>query len=212
MSGSLTVELYNVFHAERTEQLGDDDAAYGVDSIYRHSEVGFGNRVAVHEFKGEHLVYVLAVVGGVDLFVAELHHVGKLIRVVGCNGEHLFALGVVEEFSLLVEELQGVPLGGVVGCGDDYAAAGSFGHNGHFGGGSRGEADVDNIKSHAAESGNNDAAHHLSGEACVATHHDNVGCAGCGAAYECCICGGKFHDIKWRESFAGGTANCAADA
>ena len=50
------------------------------------------------------------------------------------NSQHSFALGIIEELTLLVEQLEGIPLFGVMaGCEDDTACC-LFAGNRQFGG------------------------------------------------------------------------------
>ena len=93
-----------------------------------------------------------------------------------------------EEFALIVEEFEGVPLARIVGCGDDDAAVCSGHFDCEFGGRCGCEAALDYINA-AADNG---AAHqlldHLSGQSRIPSHHEFVP-AGCGWG---CLCLGGF--------------------
>ena len=63
----------------------------------------------------------------IDIGIVEVFGFGNL--------QHLVAFSGVEEFALLVEEFEGVPMTGVVAGGDDDAATGAFHRYRNFGGG-----------------------------------------------------------------------------
>ena len=94
-TGSLAVELYDVFHTESAEELGYNHAAHGVYRIDSHSEVCFGNGFGVDEVEAQHRVYVASVVGGVCLFVTEFGDGCECVGVVGSYAQHFLALDVV---------------------------------------------------------------------------------------------------------------------
>ena len=48
-AGSLTVQFYNVLYPECTQKLRYYNAADGIYSVYRHSEIRIGNSIAVNK-------------------------------------------------------------------------------------------------------------------------------------------------------------------
>ena len=88
----------------------------------------------IDEVETQHHVDVLLVVGVVFGVMAESIDIG-IVEVFGFgNLQHLVAFSGVEEFALLVEEFEGVPMTGVVAGGDDDAATGAFHRYRNFGG------------------------------------------------------------------------------
>ena len=129
----LAVEFYDFFYAECGKELRDDNTADGVDGVDGYGEVGVGDSFAVDEGQGEHGFDVSAVVGGIGAYGAEVVDGRECVFAFGGDAEHFFTFGVVEEFTARVEEFKGVPLYGVVGCGEDKSAVGPFGSDGDFG-------------------------------------------------------------------------------
>ena len=67
-----------------------------------------------------------------------------------------------------VEELEGVPLAGVVTGRDDHTTAGTFHGNGQFGRRRGSQTDVDHVEAHAHQRTADDLADHLTGDARIA--------------------------------------------
>ena len=135
IAGGGAVELDDFLHAERAEELRDDDATNGVHRVDSDGETGFGDSLAVDERQGEHLLDVPAVVGGVGVDLSEIvDFCESELSGVG-YAEHLGAFLRVEELAFLVEKLEGVPLAGIVRCGEDESAACVLAGDGKLGGG-----------------------------------------------------------------------------
>ena len=125
---------YGVLHAEAVEEGREDDAAYAVDGIDNDLELCLPHCLRVHEFQCHHGVDVSLVEALLGVF-AEVVHVGEGEALCLCYGEHLRSVCRCEEFSIGVEQLQGVPVARVVRRGDDDAAVSACHCHGEFGGG-----------------------------------------------------------------------------
>ena len=79
---------------------------------------------------------MLLVIRQVLAVSAQLAHLGIVESLGLGNTKHLVAFFLVEELALLVQQLQGIPLFGIVGSGQDDTAAGPFHGHGQFGSGS----------------------------------------------------------------------------
>ena len=147
----VTEEFLHLLHAQGLQQLGYGDTTHRVDCINSDGEVGFADRFNVHEVKCQHLINVTTEPGIVLLLASQVVHVG-IVKVLGLSEtEYFLALGIGEEFAIVVEKLEGIPLLGVVRSRDDDAATSVLTHYRQFGGRSGGKADVDHIKAHAHE-------------------------------------------------------------
>ena len=206
----LAVELDDIFHAESAEQLRDYDTANRVDSVDGYRKVGLGYGICVHKLKSEHLLDVTAVVGVVYIFMSEIIDFGKGVFAAFGYAQHLFALCVVEKFAFLVEELEGVPLLGVVAGCDDDASDRAFLHYSYLCCRSRGQTDVDHIHAHGCEGAGDEIADHGAAQTCVATHYDGARVARGITADKCCVSGCKLYNVQRREAFAGCAAYGAA--
>ncbi len=180
----LAVELVHVLHAEPLQQLGQDDAAHGVDCVYRHAEVCRAYRLNIDQRQSQHGVDVLSVVCVVLTVCAEPVDLG-IVEVLGFGyRQHLVSFFLVQELTLLVQQLQRVPLLGVVRCRQDYAATGTFHRHCHLGRGRCRQTYVHDIPAHSHQCACHDITHHASRDACVATHDNPVVPDGTGAAYQ----------------------------
>ncbi len=152
---------------------------------------------------------MLAVVCRIDQFMAEIHHVAERIGIGLCRSKHLLALCIIEKLAVFVQKFKRVPLHGIVACGYYNTATGILFSDSDLCSRSRCQADIDHIKSHAAKCGYNNAAHHFSGDSCIASNDNKIGVFGCITSYERCISGRKLDDIKRRQTFARSTADSA---
>lgn len=146
----LAVE-YLVADAEGFKQSREDDAADAVDGIHADAELGLADGFAVNEAESKHALYMALVEGVVFDVATQMIYVGIFEGFGLSDAEHLVAGFLVEELAFAVEQLQGVPLAGVVGGGDDDAAVGSAHADGKFGGRRGGESDVDYVVAVAHE-------------------------------------------------------------
>ena len=185
---TLTVENL-VVETEGLEELGEDDAAHGVDGIGTDAELALADGLDIDEFQLEHGVDMTTVVGVVDGAGAELVDL-CVMEVFGlCDAEHFGTVGSGEELALVVEQLQGVPLAGVVRGGDDDAAVSLSHAYGELGRRCGGVADVDDIVAHTHKGAYDDVADHEAGDSAVATDDDLM------TTDELCIGSGKLDDV-----------------
>jgi hypothetical protein len=132
----VAVQLHNVLYAECAEELRHNDAAYRIDSVDCNGEVGFGNSVDIDQRESEHLLDVPAHVGRIGIYMTEFVHTSE-VEVFGFgNSENFGTFASVEELAALVEELEGVPLYGVVRSREDEAATRVLAGHSQLGGGS----------------------------------------------------------------------------
>ena len=167
----LSVEHF-VFHAETVEQLRQNDSSNRVDGIHAHLEASLLHCFGIYQLKAEHVFDVpqvgLVAVDKVSQFVnrrvAEVLALG--------NVEHLSTVFSREELAIAVEQLQRIPLTGVVAGCDDDATVGSKRGYGKFSGGRCGQSDVHHIVAHAHESAADNVVYHHSRKARVAPYDD----------------------------------------
>ena len=110
---TLAVE-YLVVEAEGLEEFGEDNAAYGVDGVGTDAELALADGIDINELQLEHGIDMTTVVGVVDSASAELIDLCVVEVFSLCDAEHFGTVGSGEELALAVEELQGVPLAGIV--------------------------------------------------------------------------------------------------
>ena len=140
---------------------------------------------------------------GVDLRIVEL--------LLG-HSQHLLALGIGEELAAAVEQLQGVPLPGVVRRRDDDATVGPVHDDSHLGPGRRAEARIDHVGTAGEQRALDQVGDHFPRDAGVAPD-DNDGLAALGARGNQPHVGrGELHDIGRRQVLARRASDRTADA
>ena len=200
---------HNAFYAQPFEQAGHDDGSYGVDRVEDDPEVGVAYRFLVDSLQVNHRL---------DMFVGEIV-LGDLTEVVDQGEieasafgefEDGLSFGRCEELAFLVQELEGVPLAGIVRCSNDDAPVGSGENDGHFSGRSGGESGLDHVDAARCEGAADELLYHVAAQTRILTDHDLVaGTVRTGPPFAkadtVCIC--EFDDIDWSEALAGRTSD-----
>ena len=94
---------------------------------------------------------------------------------------------------------------------EDDAAIGLFGGNGNLGGGSGGQADVDNIEAHADEGSADTLVEHFARETGITTYNNLAAGVLGGTTYHGGVGSRELDDIKWVEAFADFAADSASN-
>ena len=110
----LCVEWGDLFHTQCLEEFRQDDAAHGVDAVESYLEVLLLDGGNVHKVETQHHVYMFLVIGVVFEVFAQSVNVGEVKVFCLSNLQNFVAFVGIEEFALLVEELEGVPMAGVM--------------------------------------------------------------------------------------------------
>ena len=211
LSGRFAVELHD-FASQLPQQLGYDDAADGVHRIHDHLEVPFPHGFRIDQRQGQYPTDMLVVVRFPRNDLADMVHIRENEVFVFGQCQHPLALGVAQKFSIGIQELQGVPLAGIVRCGDDDAAVGPVRRNGQFGPRSGAEPDVYYIRTAAEQRAFDDVADHFARNTGVAAHDDFEPFPGCGFGDETHVGGGEFNDIERSEVLRRRAADRSPDA
>ena len=190
------IERGDVFNPEGLEEFGQDDAAHGIDAVKCNMEILLLDGWHINEVETQHHVNVLLVVGVVLNVFAKTVNISIVEVFCLSNLQHLVAFGGIEKFAFLVEELESVPMTGVVASCDDDAATGTFHRHGYLSGGCGGKPDVD----------------HLARDAGITTYYNLVAFHFCGATNQSGVCTCEFYNVEGIQALTGTSANCATDA
>ena len=212
VASRFTVELLYMLHTQCFEQLGQDDAAHGVHAVDGYVEVGLADGLYVNEVERQYAVNMLLIVGQVLAVSAQLVYFGVFESFGFGDAEHFVAFFLIQELSFFVQQLQGVPLLGVVRSGEDDTTTGTFHRNGQFSGRCGSQVDVDNVPSHTHQGTYHYVLYHFAGETGITAYYDLVAFYGTRFADECSISRCEFHDVKRVESLACTAANRSADS
>ena len=205
---------HDAFDAHAFQKALHDNGADGIDGVEHHPETGFADSLLIDR---------LEVDDGLDVLVGEVV-LGDMSQIVNGSEVELTALRAVQdglslsrikEFAFLVEKLEGVPLTGVVRCGEDDAAVRFRENDRHLRGGSGGVAGLDHVNAASYEGAADKLLHHLPAQAGVLSYHDLVPRAVCmrpAFAQLRTVCVSELDDIDGGEAFAGGAADGSADA
>ena len=137
----------------------------------------------------------------------------SIVKVLGFSqAEHLLALGIGKEFTVMVEQFEGIPLFGVMRSGNDDTPTGMLAHDCQLGSRRCRQSDVDHIKAHTHERADNGIQHHAARQTGVTSHDDDVGLDGRIATHEGSVSRSEFDDIERREAVTGFPADGAANA
>ena len=205
------VQLHDLA-AQLAQQLRHHDAAHRVHGVDDDLETALAHGGNVHQRQIQYLtdVYLVEILArqhmtdGVDGGVVEILLLG--------HGQHLLALGVVQKFAVGVEQFQGVPLAGVVRGGDDDAAVGFLGDDGHLGSRSGTQPDVDDVGTAGQQGPFHEVRDHFTRNTGVASYDYGKFFARSTAGDQAHVGRGEFYDVGRRQVLARGSADRAADA
>ena len=165
------VHLHHLGHAQGLQQLGHGDAAHGVHGIHGHLESTGPDGLHIHQVQCKDGRDVLVGPAFIHAHSAQVIHrcEGKLLAL--RQAEHFGPQLRADELPLGVEQLQGIPLLGVVAGGEDDAGIGFLPGHGHLGGGGGGQPEVDHFKAEADQRAAHQVGHHGAAGAGIAAHH-----------------------------------------
>ena len=206
----VAVQLHD-FAPQPPQEFGHNDAAHGIHGVHDHLEAAFADRLGVHERKRQHLLDMRPVERFARKHMPDAVHAGVLEALLLGHRQHALALGVGEEFAVGVEQLQGVPLTRVVRRGDDDAAVGPLGDDGHLGARRGAEPDVDHVGAAGQQGALDQIGDHFARNTGVAAYDYGKFFAGIPLGDQTCVCGGEFHDVGGRQVLGLRPAHRAAD-
>ena len=207
----LSIEELRLY-AQGLQQLGQDDTADAVDAVDDNTKASLTNSLSIDEFECQHTFNVAAVHGVIFAIVAHVVDIGINEVFSSSDAQHLLAFCLVEELALAVEQLQRIPLAGVVAGRDDNATIGLEPAHGQFGGGRCSQSDVHHIEAHAHKGAADYVFHHLTRDACVASNDDAIVLRLACTADERRIGRCEFHNVERVQCVARRSADCSADA
>lgn len=135
-------------HAHTFQQSGYHNTPHGVHGIDRHPKAPFPDSLRIHQRQSQYPVNMLVAERGALYHAAERIdiRIGEIRRI--REPQHLAPVGIAEELAPRVEQLESVPLPGIVARGDDDAAVGRLGRYGHLHSRCRAESEVYHIHPH----------------------------------------------------------------
>ena len=196
------VQFDHVVHAQGPEQGGYGNAARAVDGVDGHLESRRSYGFPVHQVEVEDGLNV-----GVDPSPALLPRTegldGHVVRA-GLGEPDDFSTGLSgDEMSLRVQQLEGIPLDGVVRGRQDDAPLCPLAHDGHLHRGGRGQAQVEDVDAQSHEGAGDQPLDHVARGTRVPTDHDG----GARSALESRI-RGNHSAYPWVERTMSGGVGC----
>ena len=119
---------------------------------------------------------------------SEMIHIRIVEVFLLCDTQHLVTISCCEELTLLVEELEGIPLAWVVRSCDDDTAGGTTHGNSKFSGRSSSQTDVQHIVAHTHEGSTNHILYHLARDARITAYNDGITLRSTATANEGSVC------------------------
>lgn len=160
-------------HAHTFQQSGYHNTPHGVHGIDRHPKAPFPDSLRIHQRQSQYPVNMLVAERGALYHAAERIdiRIGEIRRI--REPQHLAPVGIAEELAPRVEQLESVPLPGIVARGDDDAAVGRLGRYGHLHSRCRAESEVYHIHPAPHKGTLHKAVNHLARKTGIASHSDH---------------------------------------
>ena len=207
----LAVELHNLA-TELLQECGDYNTANRVYGVHYNLELACLNLLNINELECKHLVDVCRVEVLARNHLSDIVNIREDEVLLLGQSEHQLTLLSIEELTLLVEELERIPLLRVVRCGDDDTTVSLVCDNCHLGTRCGAETYIDYIHATTEECTLDDVVHHLARDTCVATYDDTQLLGLILACNKASVGDSKLNDVDWSEVFTHLSANCTADS
>ena len=169
LPGRLAVES-DALHSESLQQPGHHDAAHRVDRIQHHLEAVCADTLRIHQRMSQDSLHVR--VGKVLLHVRaqRIHIAVREAFAVGYLNQFR-TLGGIEELPVLIEQLEGIPLLGIVRSRQDDTSVGLLEDHGHLHSRSGGQTGVDHVYAAGSQGSADYLVHHGARDTGITSHH-----------------------------------------
>ena len=201
-----------IFHTDLVEQFGQDNASDRVDCVYTDTELAGFNGFQVCQFECFHCVDVALVERVVLPVVSKLVYVGIVEIFLFCYVEHGSTVCSRQEFALVVQQFQCVPLAWIVRCRYNNATIGTFHAHGKLRSRCSCQANVHYIGANTHERAAHYVLYHLAGDACIASDNNLQLLSRVLSCNVSSISRCEFNNVKWVQSVARRSANGTPNA
>ena len=135
-------------------------------------------------------------------------HILKIEVLVLRNAQKGLTFSGIQELTFFIQQLEGIPLFGVVGCRQNDTPLGFFKHNGHFHGRSGCQTCIHHIDTTSQQGTTNHQINHLARDPSIPAHHNFEVLPARETLLELyCVCSCKFHNIDGSQCIAHGSTN-----
>ena len=162
IAGRFGKETCYGLNTQLLEQLGQNNTAYAVYTIKGYTEISLTDSLYINKVKAQNHIYMFLVVTVIFAIAAQMVHIGIFEIFCLGNTQHFVTLCLIQEFALLVQQLQRIPHTGVMAGCDDDTATGTFHRNGNLCRRSGGQTDVHDIEAHTHKGSANHVLYHRS--------------------------------------------------
>ena len=167
----VTVELDNLA-THTTQQLGNSRTTHRIDSVYDNLKILLGNSLNINQRQCQHHIDVSEIEVLACYNTTNVVNIGELIVGLFGKSKHLLTIFVGQELATSIEQLQRIPLLGIVRSGDDNTTIGLMRSDCHLDTRSGTEIDIDNISTATDQRALNQAHNHLTRDAGITTYDD----------------------------------------
>ena len=169
LSRRLAVELH-ALHSECLQQVRHHYTAHRVDGIQHHLEAMGADTLSIHQRMGQDGLHMR--VGKVLLHVrAQRIHIAVLEPLAVGYLNQFRTLGGIEELPVLIEQLEGIPLLGIVRSRQDDTSVGLLEDHGHLHSRSGGQTGVDHVYAAGSQGSADYLVHHGARDTGITSHH-----------------------------------------
>ena len=213
LAGRLTVHTY-ALDAHTLKKARHDDAADRIDRVKGNLEACSTDCIHIHSGKSKNCIK-MSICKILFLDHAKVIDLSEVEIFSLCTCKNSCAFRCIEEFSLLIEKLQGVPLLRIMRRRKDDAAVRLFENHGHLCRRRRTESGFHYIDSARDQSTAHKMLDHITGKTRILAHNHLVTLAArlrTTLAHLLAICICKLHYIKWRKALARSASDRATNS
>ena len=207
----VAVQLHDLA-PQSSQQFGHHDAAHRIHGVHNDLVAARTDGLGIDQRERQHLRDVPFVERFARKDAPDAVDGGVFVILLFRHRKHLFPLGIAEEFPVGVEQLQGVPLAGVVRGGDDDAAVGLVRDDGHLDPRRGAQADVYHIRTARQQGAFDQVGDHLARNPGVAADDYGKFFARLTAGGQTGVGRGELHHVGRRQVPGLGPSHGAPDA
>ena len=207
----VAVQLHDLA-PQPSQQFGHHDAAHRIHGVHNDLVAARTDGLGIDQRERQHLRDVPFVERFARKDAPDAVDGGVFVILLFRHRKHLFPLGVAEEFPVGVEQLQGIPLAGVVRGGDDDAAVGLVRDDGHLDPRRGAQADVYHIRTARQQGAFDQVGDHLARNPGVAADDYGKFFARLTAGGQTGVGRGELHHVGRRQVPGLGPSHGAPDA
>ena len=174
VASRFAIQLFHMLYAQLLQQLRQYYTTYRVHTINCHAEISLTDSFYVYQFQRQYAVNMFLVVCIIFTILTNMFDICKFKFFCSSNTQNLITFCRIQEFTMLIQQLQGIPLSRIMaGCQNDTTTC-TFHSYCKFCSRSRSQSDIYYIESHSHQRSANHIFHHLTRDTRITAYYNLI--------------------------------------